>query len=222
MKGILAVIAGILVVGVAVVAVHGALAQGSDNERSGDKFIAKTAEKLGISTDELTTAMSNAQFDLIDEAVANGKLTEHEAAKLKERVNEYGPLSALGLKHRKQAEGVCRGAKLAIGAAADVLQMDRAEIVSAVRSGQSLAEIAQSKGMSVEDFKAALLQAVKGKLDAKVTEGTITQEQADRAYTAIQGKIDQIVEFKGGSEAGPCHRWRDGEKEREALPSATS
>ena len=47
MKGILAVIAGILVVGVAVVAVHGALAQGSDNERSGDKFIAKTAEKLG-------------------------------------------------------------------------------------------------------------------------------------------------------------------------------
>jgi len=102
-----------------------------------------------------------------------------------------------------------------------VLQMDRADIVSALKSGQSLAEIAQSKGMGVDDFKAALLQSVKSKLDAKVADGTITQEQSDRAYSAIQGKIDEIVQFKGGgSEPGPCHRWRDGEKE--AAPSATS
>jgi uncharacterized protein YidB (DUF937 family) len=222
MKGILAVMAGAFVLGVAILAAHGALAQGGDSGRPGDKFIAKTAEKLGISTEELTTAMSNAQFDLIDEAVANGKLTADEAAKLKARVNEYGPLSVLGLRQGKGAEGVCRGSKLVVGAAADVLQMDRADIVSAVRSGQSLAEIAQSKGMSVEDFKAAVLQSVKSKLDAKGVDGTITQEQADRAYTAIQGKIDQIVQFKGGSDAAPCHRWRGGEKERDASPSATS
>jgi len=221
MKGILAVVVGAFVLGVAVLAAHGALAQGGASDRPGDKFIAKTAEKLGISTEELTTAMSNAQFDLIDEAVANGKLTEDEAAKLKARVNEYGPLSVLGLRHRKGAEGVCRGSKLVIGSAAGVLQMDRAEIVSAVRSGQSLADIAQSKGMSVEDFTGALLQSVKAKLDAKVADGTLTQELADRAYSAIQGKIGEIVQFKGGgSEPGPCHRWRDGETE--ASPSATS
>ena len=220
MRGILGVVAAAFVAGVAVLAVHGALAQGGDSDRPGDKFIAKTAEKLGIRTEALTTAMSNAQFDIIDEAVANSKLTADEAAKLKARVNEYGPLSVLGLRHRKDG-AVCRGAKLVGGAAADVLQMDRADIVSALKSGQSLAEIAQSKGMGVDDFKAALLQSVKSKLDAKVADGTITQEQSDRAYSAIQGKIDEIVQFKGGgSEPGPCHRWRDGEKE--AAPSATS
>src|SRR5881296_3274773 len=154
MKGLLAVMVGAFVLGVAILAAHGALAQGGGSDRPGDKFIPKTAEKLGISTEALTTAMSTAQFDLIDEAVANGKLTEAEAAKLKERVNEYGPLSVLGLRQRKHAEGVCRGAKLVVGAAADVLQMDRADIVSALRSGQSLAEIGQSKGMSLEDFTA--------------------------------------------------------------------
>ncbi|TMF08191.1 MAG: hypothetical protein E6I38_07840 [Chloroflexi bacterium] len=220
MRGILGVVAAAFVAGVAVLAVHGALAQGGDSDRPGDKFIAKTAEKLGIRTEALTTAMSNAQFDIIDEAVANSKLTADEAAKLKARVNEYGPLSVLGLRHRKDG-AVCRGAKLVVGAAADVLQMDRADIVSALKSGQSLAEIAQSKGMGVDDFKAALLQSVKSKLDAKVADGTITQEQSDRAYSAIQGKIDEIVQFKGGgSEPGPCHRWRDGEKE--AAPGATS
>jgi len=218
MKGILSVIAGAFVLGVAVLAVHGALAQGGGGDRPGDEFIAKTAEKLGISTEALTTAMSNAQFDLIDEAVANGKLTQDEATKLKGRVNEYGPLSVLGLGHRNDG-GVCRGAKLVVSAAADVLQMDRADIVSALHSGQSLAEIAQSKGMSAEDFKAALLQSVKAKLDAKVADGTITREQADRAYTAIQGKIDEIVQFKGGSEARPCHRWGEGEKEASPAPT---
>jgi len=218
-KGMLAVVAVAFVVGVAVLAVHGALAQGGGGDRPADKFIVKTAEKLGISTDELTMAMSNAQFDLIDEAVASGKLTQDEAAKLKERVNEYGPLSVLGLRHRKDG-AVCRGAKLVVGAAAGVLQMDRADIVSALKSGQSLAEIAQSKGMGVDDFKAALLQSVKSKLDAKVTDGTITQEQSDRAYSAILGKIDEIVQFKGGSDGAPCHRWRAGEKE--ASPTATS
>ena len=220
MKGLLAVMVGAFVLGVAILAAHGALAQGGGSDRPGDSFIAKTAEKLGISTEELTTAMSNAQFDLIDEAVANGKLTTDEAAKLKARVGEYGPLSVLRLRHGKDGAGVCRGAKLVIGAAADVLHMERADIVSAIRSGQSLAEIAQSKGMSAEDFKAALLQSVKAKLDAKVADGTISQQQADRAYTATQGKIDEIVQFKGGSDAAPCRRWRDGEKE--ALPTATS
>jgi uncharacterized protein YidB (DUF937 family) len=218
MKGILAVIAGAFVAGVAVLAVHGALAQGGEGDRLGDKFIAKTAEKLGVSTEELTAAMSNAQFDLIDEAVANGKLTEGEAAKLKERVNEYGPLSVLGLRHGKDG-AICRGAKLVVGASADVLQMDRTEIVSALRSGQSLAEIAQAKGMGVEDFTSALLQSVKGKLDAKVADGSITQERADRAYTAIQGKIDRIVEFKGGSGARPCQGWQEGEKEASPGPT---
>jgi hypothetical protein len=74
--------------------------------------------------------------------------------------------------------------------------------------------------MSVEDFTAALLQAVKGKLDAKVSDGTLTQELADRAFSTIQGKIGEIVQFKGGSEPRPCHRWRDAEKE--ASPTATS
>src|SRR5438552_3746000 len=121
MKGLLAVMVGAFMLGVAILAAHGALAQGGGSDRPGDSFIAKTAEK---------------------------------------------------------------------------------------------------RGMSTEDFKAALLQSVKAKLDAKVADGTISQQQADRAYTATQGKIDEIVQFKGGSDAAPCRRWRDGEKE--ALPTATS
>jgi hypothetical protein len=81
--------------------------------------------------------------------------------------------------------------------------------VAAVKSGESLAEQAEAQGMSVEDFKTALLAAVKTALQAKVDEGTITQVQADRILAGIEENIDRIVNFEGQEGRGPCHQRGD-------------
>lgn len=212
MKGLVVIILGAFVLGAAVLAARGAGAQEGEDERPGDRFIAKTAENLGVSAEELTTAMTDAQFELIDEAVAEGKLTEEQAAKLKERIEEYGPLSVLGLRQRKDGGGPCKGARLVVGAASEVLGKEPAEVIQGVRSRESLSEQAEALGMSVEDFTAALLEAIKAKLDAKVAEGTITQAQADRIFGTIEGEIDKIVKFEGQAGLSPCHRLGNGEK----------
>ena len=203
MKGLLIVIVGAFVLGAGVLVAGGAGAQEGESERRGERFIAETAERLGVTPEELTRAMTEAQFEIIDGKVAEGALTEEQAAKLKERIEEYGPLSVFGLKHRDGHKVFCRGAKLVVDAAAEVLGMDREEIAEAVRSGESLASIAEAQGMSVEEFKAALLSAIKAQLDVKVAEGGITPEQADRAYAAIEEHIDRIVQSEG---PGRCHR----------------
>ncbi|HEV8574054.1 MAG TPA: hypothetical protein VGR43_05030 [Dehalococcoidia bacterium] len=210
MKGLLAIIASALVLGALLVA-NGAGAQEGESERPGEKFISETAERLGVSAEELTAAMTDAQFELIDTAVAEERLTEEQAAKLKERIEEYGPLSAIGLRHRQGHKAVCRGARLVGGAAAEVLGKEPSEVAAAVKSGESLAEQAESQGMSVEDFKAALLDAVKTTLQAKVDEGTITQAQADRIFAGIEENIDRIVNFEGQEGGGPCQRPRGGD-----------
>ncbi len=217
MKALLVIIAGAVVLGGAVLVVNRAGAQEGEGERPGDKFIAKTAENLGISSDELTTAMTDAQFEIIDEAVAAGNLTEEQATKLKEPIEEYGPLSVMGLKHR-YGGAVCKGARLVVGAAAEVLGEEPADVAEAVRSGDSLAEQAEAHGMSLEDFTAALLDAVKAKLDAKVSDGTITQAQADRIFAGIEEHIDRIVNFEGQGGGEPCRRLGSGEK-LEASPA---
>src|SRR6266545_2597527 len=216
MKGLVVIIVGAFVLGAAVLAVRSAGAQDREGERPGDKFIAKTAENLGVGAEELTTAMTDAQFEIIDEAVAAGNLTEEQAAKLRERIEEYGPLSVIGLKHR-YGGAVCKGARLVIGAAAGVLGEEPADVAEAVRSGEGLGEQAEANGMSVEDFTAALLGAIKSKLDAKVSDGTITQAQADRIFAEIEEQIDRIVNFEGQGGDGPCHRLGNGEK-LEASP----
>jgi polyhydroxyalkanoate synthesis regulator phasin len=199
-KGLLLIIVGAFVVAAGVLVVNRAGAQEGEGERRGDRFIAETAERLGVSPEELTAAMTESQVEIIDEAVAEGRLTEEQAAKLKERLEEYGPLSVIGRGHRG-GKALCHGARLVAGAAA--------EVAEAVESGESLVEQAAAQGMSVEDFKAALLDAVKRMLEAKVEEGKITPEQADRIFAGIEERMDRIVNFEGQGGPGPCHRRGD-------------
>lgn len=211
MKGLLIVIMAAFVIGGGVLVAGSVGAQGGESEKRGERFIAETAQRLGVTPEELTTAMTGAQFEIIDGKVAEGALTDEQAAKLKKRIEEYGPLSMAGLKHRDGSRAVCRGANLVLGAAAEVLGMDREEIAQSLRSGQSLAAIAEGKGQNVDEFTAALLPAIKAQLDTKVTEGPMTQEQADRVFAAIEEHVDRIVQFEGSGAPGLCHRPGNGD-----------
>jgi len=223
MKGLILLIAGALVIGAGVLVASGAGAQEGESERRGDRFIAETAERLEVTAEALTTAMTEAQFEIIDEAVAERRLTEEQAAKLKERIEEYGPLSAIRLRDRdRHGKLLCHGARLVTGAA-EVLGKEPAEVAEAVKSGESLAEQAEAQGMSVEEFTAALLEAIKRTLQAKVDEGSITQAQADRILAGIEEHIDRIVNLEGEGRPGPCHRPgrdRPARPDAEASPGA--
>lgn len=209
MKGLIVVVIGALVLGVGVLMTHGAGAQSGDGDAQlrGERFIAETAERLGVTPEALTEAMNGAEFEIIDEAVADGRITEEQAAKLKERIEERGPLA--GIRPRHGGKALCHGARLVAGAAAEVLGKEPLQVVEAVKAGESLAEQAAAQGMAVEGFKTALLDAIKRMLQAKVDEGKITQEQADRVFAGIEEHIDRIVNFEGDGDERPCHRRGD-------------
>jgi len=83
-------------------------------------------------------------------------------------------------------------------AAAEVLGITEDELVTALRDGQSLAQIAEAQGMSVEDFSAALLENVTADLQAKLDAGDITQEQFDEKVAELNANIDEIINTEGG------------------------
>ena len=62
--------------------------------------------------------------------------------------------------------------------------------------GNSLAEIAEAQGIDVEQLKTDLLAAAKEDLDAKVAEGELTQERADKIYERFSENIDRFVNFE--------------------------
>jgi polyhydroxyalkanoate synthesis regulator phasin len=195
-----------VVIGVGVLVTQGVGAQSGerDEQTRSERFVAETAERLGVTPEELTAAMTGARTEMIDEAVAEGKITEDQAAKMKERLAEKGPLAPIKFRHRGGGKFFCHGARLVANAAGEVLGKEPAQVAEAVKAGESLAEQAQAAGMSVEDFKAALVAAIRAQLQTKVDDGTITQEQADRIVGGIEEHIDRIVNFEGRGGRGLC------------------
>jgi hypothetical protein len=100
------------------------------------------------------------------------------------------------------AAGAATGAKrhhaggLLLKAAAQYLQIDGAELRKDVRSGQTLAQIAQAKGKSVPGLEGAMVAAVKTKLDAAVTAGKITAGREQVVLARVQKAVHRLVSAK--------------------------
>lgn len=73
--------------------------------------------------------------------------------------------------------------------AASILSKTEDEVREAVESGTSLGQQIINAG-KLDDFKAAYLAEYKSKLDAAVTDGTLTQTEADEKYASKQAEIN--------------------------------
>ena len=98
--------------------------------------------------------------------------------------------------------GVASGAKrqhaprALLVAAAQYLQLDRATLANDLRSGQSLAQIASARGKSVTGLEAALVDAVRVKLDAAVKAGRMTSAGEQRVLARVQRVVGRLVNVK--------------------------
>ena len=89
------------------------------------------------------------------------------------------------------------GARHGLEAAATTLGITPEELRTALRGGQSLADVAASKGVAKEKLIAALVEEAKEHLAEKVTAGRLTQAEADTRLAELTAKITERVEQKG-------------------------
>jgi hypothetical protein len=98
--------------------------------------------------------------------------------------------------------------------AAQALGMTEADLQTALSSGQSLAQIAQSKGVAVQTVIDALVADQNSEIDAALKAGQITQAQADAEKAEVSQRVTDRVNgtFQGGR----------GHVKDQAAPSASS
>lgn len=117
----------------------------------------------------------------------------------------YGPGMMMG--------GGSHGAMMGAGvmheqvwtAIATELGMSYDELVAAVQSGQTIAEIAEAQGVSLDDLQAAVLEVHQAQLAALVEQGVITQERADWMLERMASMPMFNLDFSGGFGPGACH-----------------
>lgn len=150
------------------------------------------AQQLGISVDQLKAAQKAARDQLIDEAVAAGRITPEQA----ERLKALEPGEFRGL--RKLGHRVAHALANILDAAANALGLTTEEVRQGLADGKSIADLAGEQGKSVDAVKSAMLSELESEIDQAVADGKITAEQGANLKQKLNDRIDDIVNHRGG------------------------
>ena len=93
-------------------------------------------------------------------------------------------------------------AGVGLATVAKAIGINEADLETALRNGQSVAQIAQSKDVEPAKVITALVEEAKAKLAEEVKAGRITQAQADEHLADLQARITEHVNRSGGPGKG--------------------
>jgi len=206
--------------GLAVLAGGGIAYAATQNSGAADRqaILNDAAKRLNVSPQQLQSALQGAYSDQIDKAVAAGRITQAQADKLKQALKDNGvPLAPRpgrggGLFFGHRAFGVGGPFLGGLDAAAKYLGLSRSALVSQLRSGKSLADVAKAQGKTVDGLESEIKNSVKAQLDKAVTAKRITADQEQQILSKLDAAISTVVEgklpkFAGGPLPGGVFRF---------------
>ncbi len=152
------------------------------------------ADKLNTTVDKLQTAVRDALKATVAKMLTDGKLTQQQVDKINSGIDSlpfdkepFGGL--LGRRGFYGARARFDIGTTAFDTAAQKLGMTTQDLMTELRNGKTLADVAKEKNVLSEDLKAAIVTAVDAKIDQAVKDGNLTQAQADQ----IKAQVDKMT-----------------------------
>ena len=170
-----------------------------DAPHGGGRYSELLAEELGISVEELNEARLNARNALIDELVAGGKISADKGAELKAGHLGQGMREHFG---NRPGASVAKAIVNVFQSAADIVGVPVDELRERIAGGESLVEIAQSKGISEDKLKTDLTAKLTADINAAVAGGNLEQERADVLLAHLDEMIERALNHEGGAQSG--------------------
>jgi|GEM_PF-2506498 uncharacterized protein YidB (DUF937 family) len=167
-----------------------------------NNVLARAARKLGIDQARLVGALKDSAKEELDELVKAGRITQQQADRAKQRIDqsEFGFLRA-GPPLPPPASALGRGH--VINTVASLTNQSPQEVMQQLRSGKSLKEIAEAKGISESTLIDKLLEPLKSRLQQAVSSGRITQQRADEMLARARRTTQRMVEAQPGARRNP-------------------
>lgn len=185
--------------GAAFAATQGDASPATSGADSPETFLADVAERVGVDPAELEAAVAAEALERLDQAVADGRITQEQADRARERI-EAGDLR-IGPGH---GPGKGHNAPLVEGTA-EYLGLTPAEILEELKDGKSLAEVAEANGKTTDGLVQALIEDAKTHLGQAVEDGRLTDERADEMLERLENRLPDLVERDFPGPRGPGH-----------------
>jgi hypothetical protein len=175
----------------------------------GAKFREAIASALGIDVQTYDAAVETARDQVVEEALAEGWLTEDQAQRMQERMDQGFEAPGMGKGFMGPREGFMgRGGDSIIGLIAEELDLSRQDLFAELKDGKTLGELASEKGVDVEAVTTKYLAQLEENLKQAVEDGKITQTQADWMLQQAEEKVPDLLNntwedhFPGGHPGG--------------------
>lgn len=164
-----------------------------NQELKAGKTLAQIAANQGIDANTLTQKLQTLFNDKIDKAVASKKLTADKAAMMKSKTAEKAANIInkpwTGNKNQAGKRSVFKNSQQQISA---LLGMNATQLKEQLRSGKTLAKIAEEKGITKIDLVSKLQAQMKADLDQAVKDKKIMADEAAQ----FESKLPQMIEHK--------------------------
>ncbi|AZN43195.1 hypothetical protein [Paenibacillus albus] len=172
--------------------------------KSENKSLAELAADKGIDVQKVIDAVKKAIIDDLNASVTAGDLTQEQADKT---IAEAATIAENGVNNkggRMKMEGRGRFGldSTALSYVATALSMNADDLKTALASGKTLADVAKDKGVAVQNVINAVKQTIVDSINAAVTAGKLTQEQAD---AQIANADTQATNWVNGKMEGGFH-----------------
>ncbi len=183
--------------------------------RSG-KSVADVAKEKNVDLSKVVDAIVAERTDQLKQAVTNGRITQQQAdamiAKMKTDLptmlsNKF-PTGQKGFGAGRQPGGMM-GFGGSPATIAQTLGISETNLLTELQSGKSVADVAQEKNVDLSKVVDALVTEATTHLKQAVTDGRLTQAQADQMIATLKANLPHLLSLKHnpGGMMGPGHRF---------------
>lgn len=129
---------------------------------------------------------------VLDKLVADGTITQAQEDAIIQAMKDAfaGDKPGRGGRHGGPRHRVLEGM---LQVSADTIGVSVDDLEAALRSGKSVADVANEHGVAPADVVQAIVDAGNAKIDQAVTDGKLTQEQGDRLKSHLPKAAEKFV-----------------------------
>lgn len=158
-----------------------------------DDFLGRVAGRLNVSLDQLKQAFKDAGIDTVNQALADGKITQDQANKMIDRINNGQGLGLARFFRDRRADRLQRLRAGIVRSSATALNMTPQDLRARLKAGDSIATVAASRNVSLDAVKTQITGDAKAKLDQIVANGKLTADQETNLLQKLSDGLDKIL-----------------------------
>jgi hypothetical protein len=151
-------------------------------------YVQMLTHQLGVTQQQLAQANAAALKAVLQQAVANGQLTQAQANQFEQQISAHGDvcheLDRYGSALMQAHQAITSAVATKLGISANTLQSDLA-------NGQDIVTLAAQHGVSRSELNSTILATVQTQLQDAVTGGLLNNQQAQQILSTITTQINR-------------------------------